>query len=206
MKDKYRHYPNAENLAGHIRGTFNPKTLLSGVVDYPGVNQLTAEDLISGAGRRDYQFTPRPNSMVIEELQSDAAKNLGDTGALHQIHGTLFKGAIQHALEGGADTVYLPTAKAIGISRFTNPDDYRSIYDKEVIKGGLNPLRETPGVEVNPINDMYHEIVFSPEARERILKGSGQKAPGMAQGGLVSTYDEAIVKDLADKIREGIYG
>ena len=53
---------------------------------------------------------------------------------------------------------------------------------------------------------MYHEIVFNPEARERILKGVGQKAPGYAQGGLVSSYDEAIVKDLADKIREGIYG
>jgi hypothetical protein len=206
LANKYRHYPNAENLAGHIRGTFNPETLLSGVVDYPGVNQLTVEDLISGVGRRDYQFTPRPNSMVIEELQSDVAKKLGDTGALHQIHGTLFKGAIQHALERGADTVYLPTANAIGIARFTNPDNYRSIYDKEVIKGGLNPLRETPGVEVNPINDMYHEIVFSPEARERIVMGVGQKAPGYAQGGLVSSYDEAIVKDLADKIREGIYG
>jgi hypothetical protein len=208
MKDKYRHYPNAENLAGHIRGTFNPKNLLSGVTHYGSnwMSPATVDELLGGSAQRAYTFRPRPNSMVIEELQSDAAKNLGDTGALHQIHGTLFKAAIQHALEGGADTVYLPTAKAIGISRFTNPDNYRSIYDKEVIKGGLNPLRETPGVEVNPINDVYHEIVFSPEARESILKGVGQKAPGMAQGGLVSSYDEAIVKDLADKIREGIYG
>lgn len=208
MKDKYRHYPNAENLAGHIRGTFNPKNLLSGATHYGSdfSSPATIEELLGGSAQRAYTFRPKPNSMVIEELQSDAAKNLGDTGALHQIHGTLFKGAIQHALEGGAETVYLPTAKAIGISRFTNPDDYRSIYDKEVIKGGLNPLRETPGVEVNPINDMYHEINFNPEARERILKGVGQKAPGFAQGGLVSSYDEAIVKDLAEKIREGIYG
>ena len=208
MTDKYRHYPNAENLAGHIRGTFNPKNLLSGATHY-GSNfssPATIEEMLGGSAQRAYTFRPKPNSMVIEELQSDAAKNLGDTGALHQIHGTLFKSALQHALEGGAETVYLPTAKAIGISRFTNPDDYRSIYDKEVVKYGLNPLRDIPGVEINPIDDMYHEITVSPEARERILKGVGQKAPGYAQGGLVSTYDEAIVKDLADKIREGIYG
>jgi hypothetical protein len=208
MTDKYRHYPNAENLAGHIRGTFNPKNLLSGATHYGSnwMSPATVEELLGGSAQRAYTFRPKPNSMVIEELQSDAAKNLGDTGALHQIHGTLFKSALQHALEGGAETVYLPTAKAIGISRFTNPDDYRSIYDKEVIKYGLNPLRDMEGVEINPIDDMYHEITVSPEARERILKGVGQKAPGYAQGGLVSSYDEAIVKDLADKIREGIYG
>lgn len=208
MTDKYRHYPNAENLAGHIRGTFNPKNLLSGATHY-GSNfssPATVEELLGGSAQRAYTFRPKPNSMVIEELQSDAAKNLGDTGALHQIHGTLFKGAVQHALQGGADTIYLPTAKAVGITRFTNPDDYRSIYDKEVLKYGLNPLREMPGVEVNPIDDMYHEITISPEARERILKGAGQKAPGYADGGLVSTYDEAKVSNLADQIREGIYG
>lgn len=208
MKDEYRHYPNAENLAGHIRGTFNPKNLLSGATHYGSnwMSPATVDELLGGSAQRAYTFRPKPNSMVIEELQSDAAKNLGDTGALHQIHGTLFKSALQHALEGGAETVYLPTAKAVGISRFTNPDNYRSIYDKEVIKYGLNPLRDMPGVEINPIDDMYHEITVSPEARERILGGVGQKAPGYAQGGLVSSYDEAIVKDLADKIREGIYG
>lgn len=208
MTDKYRHYPNAENLAGHIRGTFNPKNLLSGATHY-GSNfssPATVEELLGGSAQRAYTFRPKPNSMVIEELQSDAAKNLGDTGPLHQIHGTLFKGAVQHALQGGADTIYLPTAKAVGITRFTNPDDYRSIYDKEVVKYGLNPLREMPGVEINPIDDMYHEITISPEARERILKGVGQKAPGYADGGLVSSYDEAKVADLADQIREGIYG
>lgn len=208
MTDKYRHYPNAENLAGHIRGTFNPKNLLSGATHY-GSNfssPATVEELLGGSAQRAYTFRPKPNSMVIEELQSDAAKNLGDTGALHQIHGTLFKGAVQHALENGADTIYLPTAKAVGLARFTNPDDYRSIYDKEVIKYGLNPLSEIPGVQVNPIDDVYHEITVSPEARERIIRGAGQKTPGFADGGLVSSYDEAKVADLADQIREGIYG
>lgn len=210
MTDKYRHYPNAENLAGHIRGTFmgsNPRNLLSGLRPLRSYDApVTIEEFLGGRGSRDFNFTPKPNSVVIEELQSDAAKNLGDTGALHQIHGTLFKGAIQHALEQGAGAVYLPTSKAIGIARYTDPSVYAPIYDKEVIKYGLNPLREIPGVEVNPIEDMYHEIVISPEARERILKGAGQKAPGYAEGGLVSSYDEAKVKDLADQIREGIYG
>ena len=200
------HYPNVPYLAGHVRGTMNPKSLLSGVTEYRGDNPLTPQDLISGSGRRFFGFTPKPNSAVIEELQSDVAKEFGNQGALHQIHGTLFKGALQKALEQGADTVYLPTSKAIGIARFADPSKYAPIYDKEVIKYGLNPLREIPGVEINPIEDMYHEITVTPEARERILKGAGQKAPGYAEGGLVSSYDEAKVADLADQIREGIYG
>lgn len=189
------HYPKAQNLAGHIRGTFNPEGLMTG-------------NMLPAATYRDSQtfFTPKPNSMLIEELQSDVAKQFGDTGPLHQIHGTLFKGAVQKALEGGADTVYLPTAKTIAMARRADPKAYSSIYDKEVIKYGLNPLREIPGVEVSPIDDMYHEITISPEARERILKGAGQKAPGYAQGGLVSSYDDAKVASLADQIREGIYG
>jgi hypothetical protein len=210
MTDKYRHYPNAENLAGHIRGTFlgkNPQNLLSGLLPLRSYDPpVTVDEWLGGRGSRDFSFQPKSNSMVIEELQSDAAKNLGDSKALHQIHGTLFKGAIQHALEGGVNTVYLPTSRAVGIARYTDPKDYRSIYDKEVIKYGLNPLRDIPGVDIKPIEDMYYEINVSPEAREYILKGRGQKAPGYAEGGLVSSYDEAMVSELADKIREGIYG
>lgn len=203
------HYPeHSDELVGHIRGTFNPKNLLGGVYHY-GSNfssPATLEEALGGSAQRGYTFRPKPNSMVIEELQSDAAKHYGDTGPLHQIHGTLFKAAIQKALEGGVDTVYMPTAKAIGLSRYMHPKDFQSIYDKEVVKYGLNPLREISGVEINPIDDMYHEITISPEAREFILKGAGQKAPGYADGGLVSTYDEAKVSNLADQIREGIYG
>lgn len=192
------HYPNTPYLAGHVRGTMNPSQLLTGRASPRDASRVVGEEV--------YGFTPKPNSMVIEELQSDVAKKFGTEGALHQIHGTLFKGALQKALEQGADTVYLPTSKVIGATRNIDPSKYAPIYDKEVVKYGLNPLREIPGVEINPIEDMYHEITVTPEARERILKGVGQKAPGYAEGGLVSSYDEAKVADLADQIREGIYG
>jgi hypothetical protein len=54
--------------------------------------------------------------------------------------------------------------------------------------------------------------VFDPERQLKSASGNrGTYDPDnpdlkFAQGGLVSSYDEAIVKDLADKIREGIYG
>jgi hypothetical protein len=61
--------------------------------------------------------------------------------------------------------------------------------------------------------DGVREIaVFDPERQLKSASGNrGTYDPDnpdlkFAQGGLVSSYDEAIVKDLADKIREGIYG
>lgn len=66
-----------------------------------------------------------------------------------------------------------------------SPSKFASIYDRQVIKEGLNPLKSIEGVSVNPIEDAYHEINISPEAKEQILNGSGQKTPGYANGGLI---------------------
>jgi hypothetical protein len=195
VTDRYKHFPGKDNLAGHIRGTLmgeNPEYIISGG-DY-GPNVFSKER----------NFKPKPNSMVIEELQSDVQKGAEATGPLHQIHATLFKGAVQRALEQGANTVYLPTAKTIGIARGKDPAKYAAIYDQEVIKYGLNPLKDIPGVEVNPINDMYYEINFAPEAKDYILKGKGQKAPGFAKGGLVD-YDSAHVDSIIDGVLTGKY-
>jgi hypothetical protein len=61
--------------------------------------------------------------------------------------------------------------------------------------------------------DGVREIaVFDPERQLKSASGNrGTYDPDnpdlkFAQGGLVSSYDEAIVNNLADKIREGIYG
>jgi hypothetical protein len=201
VTDRYRHFPGKDNLAGHIRGTMmgeNPQYIISG--GRPG-----------GPIFKERNFKPKPNSMVIEELQSDVQKSLFTrnnseeaVGPLHQIHATLFKGAVQHALEQGVNTVYLPTAKTIGLARLSKPDSYASIYDQEVIKYGLNPLKEIPGVEVNPIGDVYYEINFAPKAKDYILKGKGQKAPGYAKGGLVD-YDSAHVDSIVEGVHTGKY-
>ena len=82
------------------------------------------------------------------------------------------------------------------MARFTDPAKYAAIYDQEVIKYGLNPLKEIPGVEVNPIDDMYYEINFAPEAKDYILKGKGQKAPGFAEGGEVDVEDKTFAFDI----------
>ena len=234
VQREYRHYPKADNLAGHIRGTIlgvNPPSILSGLRSYQDrIPDVTFDDYMQGAAARDYGFTPKPNSLLIEELQSDVQKGAEAAGPLHQIHGTLFKSAVQHAIDQGLNTVYLPTAKAIGIARKTDPAAYAPIYDQEVIKYGLNPLREIPGVEVNPINDMYYEINLGPEARQYIQKGKGQKLPGYAEGGLVDydasrvdsivndviagkyahgglvDYDASKIDEMVNQIREGIYG
>lgn len=200
VTDKYKHFPGKKNLAGHIRGTLMgeyPTNILSGIRSYGDRSpDPTYQGFLFGTAVRAFDFKPKPNSLVIEELQSDVQKGVEATGPLHQIHATLFKSAIQDAIEQGANTVYLPTAKAIGIARFEEPDSYASIYDKEVIKYGLNPLKEIPGVEVNPINDMYYEINFAPEAKDYILKGKGQKAPGFAEGGEVDVEDKTFAFDI----------
>lgn len=165
----YKHYDAApEGTIGHVRGTF-------------------LDDFMNSSPEAEVRAlpNPKPNSMLIEEIQSDANKVADQTGPLHQIHGTLFKAAVQHALENGADTIYLPTAKTIAEARSMSPSKFASIYDRQVIKEGLNPLKSIEGVSVNPIEDAYHEINISPEAKEQILNGSGQKTPGYANGGLI---------------------
>lgn len=191
---RYKHYSNESmpgGLIGHVRGTHldSPATVQGG-------------------------FDVPANSYVIEEIQSDAQKGVEQTGALHQAHGTLFKAAVQDALEKGADRIYLPTSHTIGSARGKSGEDYASIYDNAVIKEGLDPLSKIPGVEVKTIthrilNGMlefedvpwYREITISPEAREHILSGPGQSVPGYAAGGLVaSDYDEEHIDRMSDEI------
>jgi hypothetical protein len=185
---RYKHYSNESmpgGLVGHVRGSHvGEPTVIQGGIEVPA------------------------NSYVIEEIQSDAQKGIEQTGALHQVHGTLFKAAIQDAAEKGADYVYLPTSYPIGLTRHVAPENYASIYDKAVMKEGIDPLRSIPGIEINTIQGRhlmpnydiadqpyYHEIKLTPEAREHILSGPGQSIPGYAAGGLVATgYAEGGLK------------
>jgi hypothetical protein len=128
---------------------------------------------------------------------------------LHQVHGVLFKAAIQKALESGADVVYLPTAKMIASERpgagghepvrdertglvtmvpvtKDTTSKFKPIYDQAIVKEGLKPLLKIPGVTSKLVsNGDYHEITFTPKAIEYILTGPGQTVPGYAKGGLV---------------------
>ena len=188
----YKHYPGhegEEGLIGHVRGTFIP-------ADAPD----EARQLIQPRLSSDEKIFAKPNSMIIEEIQSDAQKGKAQSGALRQAHGTMFKAAIQHALENGADTVYYPTAKAIAGVRLTESSKYAPIYDQQIVKEGLKPLLKIPGVNSNKIGDAYYEINFTPEAKDFILKGEGQAAPGYAQGGGVSTYDPFQVDKIMNTI------
>jgi hypothetical protein len=195
---EYKHYRSGEapeGLVGHVRGSY-----------------ASTEPLELKGG-----ITTKPNSYVIEEIQSDAQKGVEQTGPLHQVHGTLLKSAVQDAAERGADYVYVPTSYPISDTRgLSIPEDYAAIYDKAVMKEGLDPLRKIPGIEINTLEGRhlkrnldivdapyYHEIKLSPEAREYILTGPGQQVPGYAAGGLVaSDYDEEQIDKLSDSIFE----
>lgn len=191
QQTSYHHYDNApEGTIGHFRGTYNPEGL-----------EIKTADADT--------FTTKPNSYVIEEIQSDAQKGSAQKGHLHQVHGVLFKAAIQKALESGADTVYLPTAKVIASERpnvegwEARPDArgltmqvpirkdttsrFAPIYDQAVVKEGLKPLLKIPGVTSRMVNG-YHEINFTPEAKEYILNGPGQTIPGYKKGGTVHKF------------------
>jgi hypothetical protein len=197
----YRHYPNYESgedgLVGHVRGTFIPADKTDAIAFVPSV----------GRGRAVIEL--KPKSVIIEEIQSDAQKGAFDaeqTGALRQVHGTLFKAAIDDALEKGATTVYYPTSRTIAQVRGGDPRPYASIYDQQIMREGLKPLGKIPGVTINPIEAMmpgapgttpkpvvaYYEINFTPEAKEYILNGPGQLAPGYAGGGIVRKIAESI--------------
>jgi hypothetical protein len=192
----YHHFDLApEGVIGHFRGTYNPADpIVIDVADFPPSSKRRKLE--------NQTFETKPNSYVIEEIQSDAQKIAAQTGHLHQVHGVLFKAAIQKALELGATTVYLPTASVIASSRdpFDNNGQYiqhaqhvkkfAPIYDQAIVKEGLKPLLKIPGVTSTMVNG-YHEISFTPEAIERILYGQGQAVPGYKDGGQVS-YPSAV--------------
>lgn len=171
QQGEYAHYPNApEGMIGHVRGTYNHADPL----------ELRTSDADI--------FTTKPGSYVIEEIQSDTqkAKGVQQKAHLHQVHGTLFKAAIQKALESGADTVYLPTSAIIAAERSRPAKEFAPIYDQAIVKEGLKPLLKIPGVKSTLVsNGDYHEITFTPKAIEYILNGPGQTVPGYAKGGLV---------------------
>jgi len=200
----YRHYsgydPADDGLIGHIRGTRIPKDFSDPMVLAPGVR----------TGERQ-MLKVKPNSVIIEEIQSDAQKgalSAEQTGALRQVHGTLFKAAVDDALEKGATTVYYPTARTIAMVRGNDPAPYASIYDQQIMREGLKPLGRIPGVEIKPIQLMgaspggkapapytaYYEINFSPEAKEHILNGPGQTTPGYGKGGFVNFNSDEIAQ------------
>jgi hypothetical protein len=111
----------------------------------------------------------------------------------------MFKAAVQHALENGADTVYYPSASEIAGVRNKPASAYAPIYDQQVVKEGLKPLLRIPGVSARMLGG-YHEIDFTPEAKDFILKGEGQAVPGYAQGGAVRAYDQAKIDELVSRI------
>jgi hypothetical protein len=188
----YRHFEvkSDEGLIGHVRGS----------------HHLSEEPELLGGVKA------KPNSLVVEEIQSDIAEKEGMAGHRQQVYGTLVKTAVQDAAERGADYVYIPTSKSINLSSDRTLPSQKAIvvYDRLVKKEGIDSLKNIPGVEISPIKGesygkvpMYYEIKLSPEAREYILTGPGQASPGLgyAAGGLVANdYDEEQIDRMSDEI------
>ena len=66
---------------------------------------------------------------------------------------------------------------------------FKPIYDQAIVKEGLKPLLKIPGVTSKLVSDGdYHEISFTPEAKEHILNGPGQTIPGYKKGGRVHQF------------------
>lgn len=209
QKNKYKHYssfdPNGENggIVSHVRGEFLPE---GGSIIQRKETPQEAKSKYTG-----YKyFEAKPNSMVIEEIQSDVQKGIKQSGATLQAHASGFKGAIQHAIEGGAKTVYFPTAETVSVVRpGRTAKNYAPIYDQEIVKYGINPLKEIPGVSVKKVADgAYWEIDFTPEAADHILKGKGQRTPGFKSGGIVqramdiSRFGTDAVQTAVNKARQ----
>lgn len=174
----YRHYEGApKGTIGHVRGSFLPEPYMD---DFVPIEGSSANFGIN-----------HPGAMLIEEIQSDANKGVKQTGPLHQVHGVLFKAAVQHALENGATTVYMPTALTIANVRGKSASAYAPIYDQQIVKEGINPLKKIKGVTVSEMfdedgNHVMNRIDFEPSAVKHILEGEGQKLPGYKIGGHVN--------------------
>jgi hypothetical protein len=167
----YKHYMNSpEPIVSHFRGS----------------GDMSKARLFD---ETDTTFDLDPNSFVIEELQSDVQKGIKQEGPYHLPHATAFKAAVQHALEKGHDTVYLPTARTIAGVRGKGAESFAPIYDQEVVNYGLSPLTRMEGVTVEPVfggeDIAYHKLKFSPEAKQELLEGQGFSLPGFAEGGSV---------------------
>ncbi len=182
----YHHYEGAPaGTIGHIRGSILPQSEIWNGVDIQGMNYAIDD----------------PGAMLVEELQSDATKArhalnaaaANEEGPYHQIHGTLGKAAIQHALEKGVDRVYFPTSHVIAAQRNQPHTAFAPIYDQAVVKETINPLKNVQGVTVEEIRHpdtdlpLFNKLHFTPEAIEEILKGRGQTTPGYAEGGAVKS-------------------
>jgi len=208
QKQTYKHYPEFEsengNPVSHVRGNFLPEggEIIVGKKEDPSKPKIFWGNSL---------YKTKPNSMVIEEIQADIQKVQGkeQTGVTRHSHGVAFKAAIQHAIEGGAKTVYMPTSGPIATVRGKDPKQFKSIYDEQIVKEGINPLREIPGVSVKKVADgAYWEIDFTPEAADYILKGKGQRTPGFKTGGVVqraldiSRFGTDAVQSAVNKARQ----
>jgi hypothetical protein len=190
LKGDYSHFDNTSEkvgpLGGHFRRTNFPE---GGDIISGRKGDLSAPTWKLPISEKYQTFKTKPKSTVIEEIQSDSQQSEKQVGPLRQIHGTVFKTAIQDALESGSTTVYMPTSKPILAARDVKPETRKTlthIYDTVIPKEGINPLKEIPGVTVNKVADgAYHEIDFTPEAINYILKGPGQRTPGFKKGGAV---------------------
>ena len=190
----YRHFEigSDEGLVGHTRGSYHasdPVELLGGV-------------------------KTKPNSYVLEEIQSDVALDEGMTGPRYQVYGTIVKAAVEDAAKRGASHVYIPTSKAVQLAPDRSMSSQKAIlvYDRFVKKQGINSLKSIPGVKIKPIQGdsvgkvpMYYEIELPQEAKDYILTGPGQQTPGYAAGGLVD-YNEDDVDKMSDELLQGEYG
>ena len=199
QREEYRHYRSEhapEGLIGHVRGSYleEPTAIEGGV-------------------------QTKPNSYIVEEIQSDAQKGEDQVGHLHQVHGTLTKAAIQDAIERGAEHVYFPTSYPIGSTRGRPAADYAAIYDQAVHKEALNPISQRYGVQlepqmskaifpaieptVNPVPVMkdvpfFHRLELTPEFKQEFSE-EGFQTPGYAAGGLVSNdYDDEHIEQLSE--------
>lgn len=202
----YHHYQGAPSgTIGHIRGSVLPESYMDMPLDIQGVNFELSD----------------PGAMLIEELQADSTKARhaqnaaasNQEGPYHQIHGTLAKSAIQHALEKGIDRVYFPSSHVIAAQRGQPHTAFAPIYDQAVVKEAINPLRNMSGVTIEEIlhpesgQHLFNKLQFTPEAIEEILKGSGQTTPGYADGGSVksdffidpSSYAQSRAKQMFPK-------
>jgi hypothetical protein len=192
QKTSYRHYPghSGDPLVAHFRGQSMPE----------GGPILTSNAFKQTSGISEAPSTIRvpPKSFIIEELQSDVQKNIAQSGPTLNAHATAFKAAVQHALENGAQTVYYPTSKVIAAARSMEPQQFASIYDKEVMKFGVNPLLKIPGVTAEKVGGDYIKLDFQPQAIKYILEGPGQRLTNYDNGGAVKYEGEVELEPLQE--------
>ena len=191
---EYGHYSRSgdpANMIGHVRGTHIKEPMT--------IDNTVGEPI-----------TLPPNTVVVEEVQSDVAKHNDEVGSLHQVHGVLTKAAIQHAAEQGADYIAIPNSRMIGFPDNRMPKNdhvwsagtFHTLMDSEIPKTAINDAKKIPGVTVITDATQMPGHKWTQDKLHDWMKGMGINGGKDIPRNIAKDALDRVIKELASSVAD----